>query len=113
MARAKPRRTVFCGGKSVTNESMVAFAKGINRMTTHKAKQDKRLLGTWRSDRRRTLRDWIWRKGFPASKRKRLADIFGHLTLRYTKRRLYSDYKGYKEMDNFEIVAADLTPSPS
>ena len=67
----------------------------------------KKLLGTWHSDRRRTLEDWIWRRGWPARKRKRLASIFGHLTLRYTKSRLYSDYKGHKEIQKYKIVAVD------
>ena len=76
-------------------------------MPTHKPKTDKRLLGTWRSDRRRTLKDWIWRRGWPARKRKKLASIFGHLTLRYTRARLYSDYRGHKEIEKYEILAAD------
>jgi len=36
-----------------------------------------------------------------------LASIFGHLTLRYTQTRLYSDYQGHKETQQFEIVATD------
>jgi len=36
-----------------------------------------------------------------------LANIFGHLTLRYTQTRLYSDYQGHKEIQKFEVVAAD------
>lgn len=76
-------------------------------MATPKLKTDKLLLGTWHSDRRRTLKDWTWRRGWPARKRKKLASIFGHLTLRYTRTRLYSDYQGHKEIEQYEIIAAD------
>jgi hypothetical protein len=76
-------------------------------MPTRKSKTDKRLLGTWRSDRRRTLKDWIWPRDWPARKRKKLAGIFGHLTLRYTQTRSYSDYRGHKEIRRYEVVAAD------
>ena len=67
----------------------------------------KMLLGTWHSDRSLTLKDWIWRRGWTARKRKKLASIFGHLALRYTRSRLYSDYKGHKEIQNYKIVAVD------
>jgi hypothetical protein len=73
----------------------------------HKLKTDKRLLGTWRSDRRLTLKDRVWRRGWSGQKRKKIASIFGHLTLRYTRSRLYSDYRGHKAITKYEVVAAD------
>ena len=76
-------------------------------MPTKKLKGDKRLLGTWRSDRQRTLQDWVWRPGWRARKRKKLASIFGHLILRYTRSRLYSNLKGYKETETYELLGAD------
>jgi hypothetical protein len=76
-------------------------------MPTRKPKTDKRLLGTWRSDRRLTLKDWVWRRGWPAQKRKKFASIFGHLTLRYTRSRLYSDYRGHKAITKYEVIALD------
>ena len=92
--------------------SLAAY-NATREMTTHTPNTAKKLLGTWHSDRSRTLEDWIWRRGWPARKRKRLASIFGHLTLRYTKSRLYSDYKGHKEIQKYKIVAGMPTPSPS
>lgn len=76
-------------------------------MPSHKLKTDKRLLGTWRSDRRRTLKDWIWRRGWSARKRRLFASIFGHLTIRYTWTRFYTNFKGHKETKQYEVVAAD------
>jgi hypothetical protein len=40
-------------------------------------------------------------------KRKKFASIFGHLTLHYTRSRLYSDYRGHKEITKYEVVAVD------
>jgi len=76
-------------------------------MPTHKPITDKRLLGTWRSDRRFTLKDWVWRRGWSAQKRKKFASIFGHFTIRYTRFRFYTDYRGSKEIKKYEVVAMD------
>ncbi len=70
-------------------------------------KTESRLLGTWRSDRWMTMKLWLWRPGWPAKRRKRLAGIFGHLILRFTRKRLYSDYKSYREVQPYQVVASD------
>jgi hypothetical protein len=36
-----------------------------------------------------------------------LARIFGHLTLRYTRTRLCSDFHGFKEIHFYEVLASD------
>lgn len=68
---------------------------------------DRRLLGTWRSDRRRTMADWGWPRSMKPDRRKWFAGLFGHLKLRYTPRYQYSDYKGYCERECYEVVAMD------
>jgi hypothetical protein len=56
---------------------------------------DPRLMGTWRSDKLRTRREIFSRRDIPAGKRRdALVNIFGRLTLRYTKTRSYSTFRG-------------------
>lgn len=71
------------------------------------AKSDKRLLGAWRSDRRRTMKDWSWPKSMRAERRKRFAALFSHLTVRYTRQRIHTDLKGYRNSQPYEVVASD------
>ena len=72
-----------------------------------KSKTDRRLLGTWRSDRRRTLKEWIWRPGTTPKKRKFIADVFGHLTIRYTRQRTHSNFKGRSDSQPYELIGSD------
>jgi len=67
--------------------------------------RDQRLLGTWRSDRRRTARDISARSDIPKSKKAKLIAIFGHLTLRYTATRCYSTFRGDAESCVYKVVA--------
>jgi hypothetical protein len=66
---------------------------------------DPRLLGTWRSDRRRTARDIEARHDIPRPKKTALLAIFGHLTLRYTRARCYSSFHGKTESLPYRVVA--------
>lgn len=70
-------------------------------------KSDRRLLGEWKSDRRRTMAEWKWPPRTSARKKKFVASLFGHLKLRYTQRFLYSDYKGTKSREPYEILGSD------
>lgn len=76
-------------------------------MNKHSSTYDERLIGTWRSDRRRTLSEWVDARRPTPKLRKVTADIFGHLTLRFTKSRLYSDFKGYRDVQEYTVVASD------
>ena len=51
---------------------------------------DSRLLGTWRSDRRRTAEEIEARSDIPKTKKAALSAMFGHLTVLYTRTRCYS-----------------------
>ena len=51
---------------------------------------ERRLLGTWVSDARRTIGDLEKRRTLPAKSRKAMKAIFGRLRLRYTRSRCYS-----------------------
>jgi hypothetical protein len=52
-------------------------------------KNDKRLLGVWKSDRRRTFADWRWKKNTPPRKRARLKAFFGKLEITYTRNKIH------------------------
>jgi len=80
---------------------------------------DRRLIGTWQSDRRKTFEHWKpGKKATPASTRKFQA-LFGKLQVRYTKKYLYERFtentlvQGLKSTGKFrrfaqyEIVAKD------
>ena len=85
---------------------------GVARIRTvpemRKIRSDRRLLGTWRSDRRRTLRDWkLDPERDTPEKRQLLSDLFGHLTLRFTQQRIYSDFKGSHQVVKYDVIGAD------
>jgi len=66
-----------------------------------------RLIGTWRSDRRRTGKDIAARRDIPAAKRPKLLAIFGQLTLRYTRTRCYSTFHGSKDVLPYRVLASN------
>lgn len=65
----------------------------------------KRLLGTWRSDKRKTLEHWGDYQRAPLSQRRKSAFIFGKLTLRYTPRLVHSEFLGSSSQDRYDVVA--------
>src|SRR5262245_15157509 len=72
-----------------------ASGGGSHLKVTVRRMQDARLLGTWRSDKRRTRLEILARRDIRGGKgRTRLIDIFGKLTLRYTRTRCYSTFEG-------------------
>ena len=78
-------------------------------MTATHSEVDRRLLGTGRSDRRRTLQHY---KPGPKSTPKRLRrfrSIFGKLTFRWTARRRYTHFEGFRTSAPYEVVASDET----
>src|ERR1041385_719644 len=69
---------------------------------------DKRLIGTWRSDKKRTAAEILARRDIRAGKRRtRLMSLFGKLTLRYTQTKCYTTFKGTTEVGPLRIVAKD------
>ncbi len=68
---------------------------------------DKRLLGTWKSDLRRTAREARERHLLPEDKIRKLKCCFGKLRVRFTRTRIYSDFQGEKTIEPYRIVAKD------
>jgi hypothetical protein len=76
-------------------------------MALSPGKTDKRLLGVWRSDRQRTIKDWVWPARTSAEHRQAFAHLFGHLTVRYTPTRVHIEYDGEKGSQEYQVLAAD------
>ena len=74
---------------------------------TRPTKTDRRLLGAWRSDRNRTLKEWMWRPRTSAAHRKLITEMFGHLTIRYTRQRIHIEFKGESSSQSYKILGAD------
>jgi len=78
---------------------------GINRGV--KRVIDRRLFGTWRSDRKRTAREIRARKDFQPKKAAKLLNLFGKLEHSYTKTRCHSRLNGEVISAKYEVVATD------
>ena len=76
-------------------------------MTAHAPKTDKRLLGTWKSDGRRTVLEWRFAKRMPPSKRQKFFTIFGKLTVTYTSTRIRGVLNDYRFTQPYELLGRD------
>lgn len=68
---------------------------------------NQRLLGIWRSDRRRTLAEWIWKPDATPEHRERVRAIFGHLEIRYTRQQMHTVFKGQRDCQPYEVIGCD------
>ena len=68
---------------------------------------DSRLVGTWRSDARKTGREISARRDMRLPRNKKLLSLFGKLELRYTRSLCYSRFKGHDSVSAYKIVAKD------
>ena len=68
---------------------------------------DTRILGRWRSDATRTVRELNARADIPAASKRRLSKLFGQLEMRFTKTRCYSTLQGHTESALYKVVAKD------
>ena len=74
-------------------------------------KFDKRLLGVWKSDRRRTFQEWSWNKKLTPQKRKRFQSFFGELEVIYNRNKIISKlrHRNWEQSRRYAIVATDET----
>ncbi len=70
---------------------------------------DSRLLGTWRSDAKRTRKDIAARRDIPTSRRKKLDALFGKLELRYTRTKCYARLRTYTSVNRYTVLAKDIS----
>ena len=69
--------------------------------------RDNRLLGVWRSDARRTLRDLRARRDISLKTKRAIGRILGKLELRFTRTRCYSTIDGSTSSVPYVVVAKD------
>lgn len=65
------------------------------------------LLGTWRSDRRRTLQNCHRYHRLQGEKKRRFAALFGQLELRYTSRYVHHQLRDFKYRERYDVVTED------
>lgn len=68
---------------------------------------EKRLIGTWQSDSRKTMAAIRKLRDMTEEKCRMARKIFGKLRLRYTRTKVYTDYKGLKDIAPYKVVAKD------
>lgn len=68
---------------------------------------DKRLLGTWKSDRRLTFQNWKPSPKLRPSRVRKFRSLFGRLVMRWTRGKYYSDLDGFQDSGHYEILARD------
>lgn len=71
------------------------------------SKTDRRLLGTWRSDRQPTVAGWRFIKRLTPERRRKFLDIFGRLRVTYTRTRIRAVLRDYRFTQRYELLAAD------
>ena len=62
------------------------------------------LIGTWRSDRRRTLAQWVYPKRLAAERREMFEAIFGRLKVRFTRTRHSTIYDGQEHSGSYRVI---------
>jgi hypothetical protein len=70
---------------------------------------DSRLIGTWRSEGRKTAIEIAARRDIPVSKKKKLRRFFGKLEVRYTETHCYLQLSDYVSASRYKVVAKDAS----
>lgn len=78
-------------------------------MEKQQPKTDKRLIGTWQSDRAKTFRHYKPVKGFSEARLRRFKALFGKLTVRWGRTKYYTELEGSRGSEHYEVVASDDT----
>jgi hypothetical protein len=68
---------------------------------------DSRLIGTWRSDARKTAVEIAARADLSSAKKKKLRSFFGKLEHRYTHSLCYSRFEDHASVKPYTVVAKD------
>jgi hypothetical protein len=74
-------------------------------------KTDVRLLGTWKSDAKRTFQEWTWRKTLPPEKKKRIKSLFGKLEVTYNRTKVISKlrHRNWTSSRSYTVLGVDET----
>lgn len=68
---------------------------------------EKRLLGEWVSDRKKTIEHFKFRDGLSQEKRKKLVEFFGRLKIRYSPTEMVTEMDGISDSGSYEVIASD------
>ena len=69
--------------------------------------KDKRLIGTWKSDRKLTFKHFNFKEGTRDELKKRFMAIFGKLQVSYSKTRITTSFEGVTEEEKYRVLAKD------
>ncbi len=67
----------------------------------------KKLLGTWVSDKRRTLNTYKAYHDYSLGKKRKVGSIFGKVQVRYTTKYCYVTLNGDTVRDPYDVIAED------
>jgi hypothetical protein len=70
-------------------------------------KTDSRLLGTWQSDRPATIKEWHFPKKITPKLRRWFLNIFGDLSVTYTRTRIRGVFREYRYVQRYELLGVD------
>jgi hypothetical protein len=87
--------------------TLIALLTSGTLGATEKRIVDKRLLGTWRSDKERTIALWKYQKELAPETRERFEKIFGKFTIRFTETHIYTEFEDTKNTVPYSVVARD------
>ena len=76
-------------------------------MSSPKPTFDRRLLGTWRSDRRRTFRHFKPKPGAAPESLRKLRSLFGKLVIHWERGRYSTELDGHRDAGEYEVIASD------
>ncbi len=68
---------------------------------------DPRLIGTWKSDRRRTFRHFKPSSNCSPRSLNKFKAIFGKMVIRWGREKFYSEFDGFRDTARYETVASD------
>lgn len=69
--------------------------------------KERRLFGTWQSDRKRTMAEYKFAKRRTAKRQRIVRQIFGHLRLTYTASRVRAVFHEHRWSHKYEVLGAD------
>jgi hypothetical protein len=74
-------------------------------------KTDKRLLGIWKSDKRRTFAEWNWKRKISSQKKAKIRSLFGKLEVTYTRTKVISvlPHRDWGQARRYAMLAMDDT----
>jgi len=78
------------------------------------SKIDRSLIGSWKSDDKRTLTEWTWKKKLSLKRKRLFESTFGKLVVTYTptkviSRKVISKKQTFEFIQRYSLLAADET----